>query len=74
MTTENSRRPEYCSMCLFSRVNGPYWNIDFEEEDYSVYCNKLNRMVYEDLHWTECACSNSKHTGLDVVGDFCPIK
>ena len=74
MTTEDSKIPKYCSLCLFSRVNGPYWNEDFEEEDYSVYCNKLKRIVHQDLHWTECACCNSKHDGVDKPDDHCPFK
>ena len=73
MTTESNTRPEYCSLCQHGQVNGPYWNEDFEEEDYAVYCKKLKKIVHEDLHWTECARTTSKRTGLDVPGDFCPL-
>ena len=73
MSAEISIRPLYCSLCPFSQVNGPYWNPDFEEDDYAVYCTKLKKIVHEDLHWTECARTTSKRTGIDVPGDFCPL-
>ena len=70
----NNILPAYCSFCQHGQVYGPYWNPGFEEDDYAVYCTKLNKYVHEDLHWTECARTTSKHTGIDVPGDFCPLK
>lgn len=65
---------EYCSLCPFSRIEGPYWNPDFDEEDYSVICCKLDEVVHEDLHWTECAGRNSLEEGIDEVPNKCPFK
>jgi len=73
MLIEFKKEVNFCSLCPHGFTDGPYWNPDFEEEDYKVYCMILDKVVHEDLHWTECAAKTSKRTGLDVPGDFCPF-
>ena len=64
---------EYCSLCPLAKIDGPYWNPDFDEEDYDVICTKLGCKVHEELHWTECAGRNSLQTGIDRVPEKCPF-
>lgn len=73
METENKNKPVYCSLCQHSILNGPYWNPEFEEDDYSVYCTKLKKVVHEDLHWTECARTTSSRAGFDRADSSCPL-
>jgi len=64
---------EHCSECPHSKLIGPYWNDEFEEEDYKVHCNKLGRIVQSDMSWNEVAakCNPPLHC-LDTVPKDCP--
>lgn len=64
---------KHCSECPFGKVVGPYWNPDFDEEDYDVYCEKLEKKVHKEWAWNEIAAKNSKHTGMDKPPKECPF-
>ena len=80
MNKDNKKSPvditmkvEYCSLCPLASVRGPIWSRELEQEVFDVHCTKLNKPVYEDLHWTECASACKSHTGCDVPPRECPF-
>jgi len=64
---------KHCSECPFGKVVGPYWNPDFDEDNYDVHCSKLEKKVHKEWAWNEIAAKNSKHTGMDKPPRECPF-
>lgn len=62
---------KHCSECPFGTVTGPYWNPDFDEDNYDVYCSKLEKKVHKERAWNEIAAKNSKHIGMDKPPKEC---
>lgn len=71
---KNLEKIQYCSQCPFCRLSEIYWNPDFEEEDQDLYCVKLQRIVHDQMHWTDIAERNSRHSGIDRIPEDCPFK
>ncbi len=75
VTIKIEKTVEYCSECPLAKVIGPYWNDDFEEDDYRIKCTVLDRIVHEDMTWNEVAAKCTPHTNcLDTIPKDCPFR